>query len=230
MSFRKSKGKRNDPRKGVKRSPYNIPDELDLQIKQEKVDNLSSTLINGVQAKPLTDNQIKQLFREAVRKKWMHCKVKLSFLEKMKEPDLDSNTRRLWKWQCNICKKYFSSDEVEVDHKDTGGDRDFETMADAPEYARGILEVCHDDLQILCSDKEKGCHPIKSHAEKFGYSFEYARIDKEAIRWEKANKGVKNQRDILESLGVENAQSLKGKDIRQAYVNYLLSKQETNNE
>jgi len=227
MGFRASKGgKRSDPRKGVKRVPYNIPDELDLELKQEKVDNLSSTLINGIQAKPLTDNQIKQLFREAVRKKWMHCKVKLSFLEKMKEPDTDPNTRRLWKWECAICGNYFSSDEVEVDHKDSGGDRNFETMADAPEYARGILEVSHDDLQILCSDKENGCHPIKSHAETFGMSFEEARLEKISIRWEKRNKGVKKQRDILEALGVVDAQSLKGKDIRKAYVEYLKSKQE----
>ena len=225
MAYRARKGvKKSDPRNGVKRVPYNIPDTVDLELKQAKVDKLSTSLIDGVQAKPLTDNQIKQLFREAVRKKWMHCKVKLSFLEKMKEPDEDPDTRRLWKWQCSICKGYFSSDEVEVDHKDSGGDRHFETMAEAPEYARGILDVCHDDLQILCSDKEVGCHPIKSHAERYGMTFEDARVDKECIRWENSNKGVKVQRGLLKSFGIPDTELLKGKDIRKAYFNYLKEK------
>ncbi|AUR89235.1 hypothetical protein NVP1121O_207 [Vibrio phage 1.121.O._10N.286.46.C4] len=226
MGFRNTGGKgkkRNDPRKGVKRIPYNIPDDIDLKIHAVKVETLSKTLLEGVKAKPLTDTQIKQLFRDSVRKKWMHAPIKLSFLEKSKQPDLDPSSRRLWKWECAHCGYFFSQDEVEVDHL-IGGDRDFETMADAPEYARGVLEVSHDDLQILCSDKEHGCHPIKSHAERYGMSFEEAKIDKEAIRWEKANKGVKVQRDLLESLGVPDAQTLKGKEIRAAYVKYLTEK------
>ncbi len=214
------KGKRNDPRKGVKREKYNIPDELDVKLKREKVESLGKTLLEGNKAKPTTDNQIKQLFRSAVRLRWMHYPCKLAFLESKATPDYDENTRRLWKWQCNQCKGWFNKGEVEVDHI-KGGGRDFETMCDAPEYARGILDISFDDLQILCSDKQRGCHVVKSHSEVTGLSFEDARLDKQAIQWEKDNKGVAKQRSVLTSLGVVDADKLKGKDIRKAYFNYL---------
>ena len=216
-----SRGKRKDHRNGVKREKYNVPDSLDLELKVSKVEALSKTLDDTNKAKSISDTQIKALLRDATRKRWMHSKVKLSFLEFSAIPDYDENTRRLWKWQCAICNNFFNRTEVEVDHKYTGGDRDFETMCDSPVYVRGVLDVGWEDLQILCSDKEKGCHPIKSHAEKFGMTFEEARIEKIAIRWEKQNKGVQVQRGLLEKLGVENALSLKAKEIRKAYVEYL---------
>lgn len=221
---RKVVKKKSDKRKGVKRDKHNVPDEIDLKLKQDLVDSLSKSLTPDKRAKPLTDNQIKALFRDAVRRKWMFAKVKLSFLESMAIPDYNPNTKTLWLWQCNICKKMFKKEEVEVDHL-IGGDRDFDSMCDAPEHARGVLDVGWEDLQILCSDKEKGCHPIKSHAERYGMTFEEAKVDKAAIRWENENKGVQKQRDLLESYGVINTQSLKGKDIRQAYVEYLKSQE-----
>ncbi len=223
MAFRPAKkgSKRKDPRNGVKREKYNVPDELDLQLKQEKVDKLSKTLTEDKKAKPLTDAQIKGLFRDSVRKKWMYAPVKLSFLESQAIPDYDPNTRTRFKWQCNQCKGMFKKEEVEVDHVFQGGDRDFKTMCDAPEHARGILDVGWDDLQILCADKLKGCHPIKSHAEITGLSFEDARLDKEAIRWTKENKGVVNQRKLLSEMGIEGVDKVKATEVRQVYFEYL---------
>lgn len=227
MAFRPAKkgSKRTDPRKGVKRANYNVPDELDLELKQAKVDKLSKTLINGNQAKPLTDAQIKGLFRDSVRKKWMYAPVKLSFLESQAIPDYDPNTRTRFKWRCEICKNLYKQDAIEIDHR-KGGDRDFKTMADAPEYARGILEVSWDDLQVLCSEKGagKGCHEIKTHMEATGLSFEHARLDKQAIRWTKENKGVVNQRKLLKELGVQNTDKIKATEVRQAYFEYLKNK------
>lgn len=227
MAFRLAKKgvKRNDPRNGVKREKYNVPDEIDLQLKQEKVDKLSKTLVEGNKAKPLTDAQIKGLFRDSVRKKWMYAPVKLSFLESQAIPDYDPNTRTRFRWRCNECQNLYKADQIEIDHR-KGGDRDFLTMADAPDYARGILEVGWDDLQVLCKDEDKrfGCHSLKTHSELTGLSFEDAKLDKQAIKWTKENKGVVNQRKLLSELGILGVDKLKATEIRQAYFDYLKNK------
>lgn len=224
MAFRPAKkgSKRKDSRNGVKREKYNVPDELDLQLKQEKVDKLSKTLTEDKKAKPLTDAQIKGLFRDSVRRKWMYAPVKLSFLESQAVPDYDPNTRTRFKWRCEICKNLFLGASVEIDHK-IGGDRDFVTMTDAPTYARGILEVGWDDLQVLCADRGNtfGCHSIKTHMEATGLSFEDARLNKEAIKWTKENKGVVNQRKLLSEMGIEGLDKVKSTEVRQVYFEYL---------
>lgn len=119
--------------------------------------------------------------------------------------------------QCVFCKSWMAGSKLESDHiVVSDGCTDKRT-------AELFLWHCGgqtgSNFQLAC----KPCHKIKSYSEKRGISFEEAAIEKKAIEWEKQNKGVQVQRDLLSSLGVENAQFLKTKDIRKAYINYLKS-------
>lgn len=181
--IRKSKSKtpRPDKRKGEKRDSYNVPDDLDLQLLAQSLEKLSKGLDAEGRAKPINEQYLKNLFRSAVRKKWMSCNVKLHFLESGLEPDYDQNTRRRFKIQCNICKNYFTKAEIEIDH--IKQEQEFDSWDKATLWASAILDVGAKDLQRLCGE----CHSIKSHCDLLGldfnvkYDWNVAIADKQAI-------------------------------------------------
>lgn len=207
---------RKDKRKGVKRKHHNIPDEIDVEIKYQEYLKHSKGLDEDGRPKPLTENQLKQLIRSAVRKKWMSCSSKLAFLEKHRIPDTDPNSRRIWKWQCNHCKEFFGLDEVNVDHRYQ--EETFTELSQAFAWASSLLNAGGDeDLQVLCVPD----HEVKSHCDSTGLSWEDAILDKILIKWEGDNKGVVNQRSLLVSYGVPNADKLKAKEIRKALFDFM---------
>lgn len=181
--IRKSKSKtpRPDKRKGEKRDSYNIPDDLDLQLLAQSLEKLSKGLDAEGKAKPINEQYLKNLFRSAVRKKWMSSPQKLHFLESGLEPDYDVNTRRRFKIQCNICKNYFTKSEIEIDH--IHQPQEFDDWSKAIPWARAILDVGVKDLQRLCG----GCHDVKSHCDLLGldftkeYDWRFTVADKKAI-------------------------------------------------
>lgn len=193
---------RVDKRAGSKRESGNVPDELDLSLLKAKINKLCKTLNeDGSPKKPLDVNALKQLVRIAVRKKWMFSNTKLSFLNMSKVPDLDPTSRTRFKIQCNICKCMFKEADVEVDHIE--GEKEFTDLSKMMEWAKSILDVSFDDLQILC----KPCHKIKSHMDASGLSFEDAAIEKKAIAIIKESKG--NDKLWLESRGIRAASNAK---------------------
>ena len=120
---------------------------------------------------------------------------------------------------CVFCKEVMAGSKLECDHiVESEGCTDRRTAEKFLWHCGGQTST---NFQLVC----KPCHKIKSYAESKGISFEDARLEKQAIQWEKENKGVNVQRGLLESLGVENAQSLKAKEIRKAYIDYLKEKQ-----
>lgn len=182
--IRKSKSKtpKVDKRKGEKRDSYNIPDDLDLQLLSQSLEKLSKGLDGDGKAKPINEQYLKNLFRSAVRKKWMACPTKLHFLESGLEPDYDPNTRRRFKIQCNICNCYFTKAEIEIDH--IKQEQEFDSWDKATAWASAILDVGVQDLQRVCCE----CHLIKSHCDLLGLDFrneqdwKFAVADKEAIQ------------------------------------------------
>ncbi len=161
--------------------------------------------------------------RGCLRLAWKRHPTKLKVLkEKRKQirnPNPKGNKPTVFGFECEMCHKEFVLKEAQVDHINPAGS--LQCKGDIQGFVERLLWVTEEDLRLVC----KGCNSALALADKTGVSYEEAIREKEAIEWLKINKGVKKQRDILEALGVVDAQSLKGKDIRKAYVEYLKSKQ-----
>lgn len=213
--FRKKGGKSKTKRK-YKRKIYNIPDEEDIRLHQEKVEQLSKTLDDEGKPKPLTENAAKQLFRSAVRKRWMSCPSKLAFLESKMVPDYDPNTRRLWKVQCNICGGWFGKNEVNVDHIiPTEG---FTSWEEGIPWAKEILDAGGEGmLQILCEDE----HNIKSLSEMNNITFEEAKMLKPVIELEKSYKKASELQEFLMSKGFSKEDVSNKEKRRECIFKYL---------
>lgn len=172
---KKTKTPKVDKRKGVKRESYNVPDEVDLALWQAEYEKHAKKLDKDGYRKPITETEIVGWVRKKLDDIWMSCPQKLAFLEKMRVPDYDPNTRRTSKWQCNITKEWFNKTEVQVDH--IKGEHEFTRLDQLVEFANKRFMVGYNDLQILSTE----AHSIKTHAERYGMTYEEAKIDKQAI-------------------------------------------------
>lgn len=157
--------------------------------------------------------------RGCLRLAWKRHPTKLKVLKErrkqIKNPNPRGNKSTVFGFECEMCHKEFPLKEGQVDHINPAGS--LQVKEDIQGFVERLLWVTEEDLRLVC----KACNNALAVSEKLGISYEDAVIEKQAIQWEKDNKGVKVQRDLLESYGVEGVQSLKGKDIRKAYVQYL---------
>ena len=127
-------------------------------------------------SKPIGEKQLISLIRTAVRKQWMMSPTKLSFIESKKIPETDPNQKKRKHYViCNICKQHFTVSHTQVDH--IVGNIPFTDLSQSLTYAQSVLNVCHNDLQILC----KPCHEIKTYSEKHNITFKQAKIAKHII-------------------------------------------------
>ena len=55
----------------------------------------------------LDEKEACNIMRTAVRRCWMRHPIKLLALDLNTEPDLDPNTRTIWKVKCDHCGEYF---------------------------------------------------------------------------------------------------------------------------
>lgn len=112
---------------------------------------------------------------------WNRHPIKLNYLKSkgvMKENTNPRSMKRfpkVKKFECEECKRFFSTQEVEVDHKE--GNKSLKSMDDLRSFIESMIEVRQEDLQILC----KTCHKVKSFSERNGISFEEAEAEKAAI-------------------------------------------------
>lgn len=150
------------------------------------------------EAQKNTEKKQLSVVRSAIRKAWMRHPVKLLKLELATTGDYDDSNRRTWKRQCEQCKQWFKNDDVQVDH--IIGEHKMTTFDDIPNFARSILDVTLDDLQLLC----KPCHDIKGYAEGQGITFEEARFEKRVIAWI-GDRTVTMQKAELHNIFGENA-------------------------
>lgn len=178
MRNRKKGGKRKDRRGGVKRNKHNIPDSIDLKLLQEDLEKFKSKLDSEGR---LTDKAAATMLRSAIRQVWMRAPNKLAFLLERQIPDVDVNTRRRWKFKCEMCEGWFSKSDVEVDH--IKGNHSLKSPHDFPSYYDNILNAKPEEMQLAC----KPCHENKTYAESLGIDIEEAKIVKRAIWIEKEN-------------------------------------------
>ena len=82
---------------------------------------------------------------------WSKYPVKYQALQDARKPYKGDDKRTKWTYQCNICKKWFKTKEVEVDHIEPAGSlKDYE---DLPGFAQRLF-CSKENLQVLC----KPCH------------------------------------------------------------------------
>jgi len=154
-------------------TPYNIPSEADLAKLRAELDAFLKKLRDdGYNSRYDAESQLVSLCVQGLRLHWMSCPTKLAFQLSRKEPDLDLSTRRKFKFKCDGCGEYFTQTQVDVDHKiPAGGATTWEQL---PTFARNLLQVRFDDLQLLCNDNDMSCHPLKTLGEKYGKDIAWA--------------------------------------------------------
>lgn len=112
---------------------------------------------------------------------WEKNPIKLEFLKERTVKIKNTNPRSMKRFPtvnagcCDMCGVTFKMTEMQVDHK-LGG-HSLKTFEDISSFIHGIVFVKKEDLQLLC----KGCHDIKTYAERQGISLEEAAQLKEAI-------------------------------------------------
>lgn len=102
-----------------------------------------------------TEARYWQFIRSALRKAWVKYPVRYQVLQEARRPFTGSDKRTKWEYQCNSCKNYFKSKEVQVDHIESAG------KLTSYEHLAGFVKrlFCEaDNLQVLCKD----CHDKKT--------------------------------------------------------------------
>lgn len=162
----------------------------------------------------LSDKKMCTILRSSVRTTWMMSPVRLLKLEMGRIADMDESTRTKWLIECEHCNNKFKMPDVEVDH--VKGEHKLASLSDVEQFARSILDVTLDDLQIIC----KPCHALKTYAERYNVSFEYATIELKVIDWLKVTKTPK-QNEFLLSVGFDKSGLTNPVKRRDAYRTYL---------
>lgn len=153
-----------------------------------------------------------------LRKVWKNSMLRPVTEEEKRKKLFHPSTKKVG--QCVFCKTDMAGSKLECDHIiESEGCTSKETAEQFLWHCGGQTS---ENFQLVC----KPCHKAKSLQIKLGLAtIEDAFREKAAIQWLKDVKGIQKQRDMLEKLGVEGAQSLKAKEIRPAYVKYLESLQ-----
>lgn len=106
-----------------------------------------------------TTSRYFSFIRSALRQAWNKYPVKYQCLNNAKRPSQLDDKRTKWEYQCNECKGWFKTKEVQVDHKESAGS--LKTYEDLPDFVRRLF--CElDNLQVLC----KVCHDKKTKEER----------------------------------------------------------------
>ena len=142
----------------------------------------------------IDDKEVLSSVRTMIRSTWGDSIFKTEFLKSNSVLIKNTNTRSMKrfpmvrKYQCAICKEYFSGTEVELDHLDSENAlTEYEHIND---FFKTIVLTSPDKLQVLCKDKKTkklgvtrfGCHGIKTYQERYNVSFEQALAEKKAIK------------------------------------------------
>lgn len=94
--------------------------------------------------------------RSALRRASVKYPVKYQVLQEARRPYSGKDKRTKWEYSCSICKKWFKTKDVEVDHIKPVGS--LLKYSDLDRFCRRLF--CEkDNLQVLC----KSCHGEKTH-------------------------------------------------------------------
>ena len=126
--------------------------------------------------------------RGVLRKGWSRHPIKILFLQSVRQRIENTNPRSMkrfpttWGCQCSLCGGMFPQAEIEVDHIEAAGG--FKSIHDIGEWAAKLFLVDFKSIRAVC----KGCHKVKSYAERMGLTFEEAQAVKAAIEFCKRPK------------------------------------------
>ena len=126
-----------------------------------------------------------QWMRGQMRRAWSRHPVKVAYMHNhRKRVPLGRITTKnpkglVWGCQCEHCKQEFKQTECEVDHIDAAGS--FKGWEDFEAWMTKLMHINFDSIRIVC----KECHRIISYAERMGYTFEEAKLEKEVIAFTK---------------------------------------------
>lgn len=97
--------------------------------------------------------------RSGLRAMWQKWPVKWQVLTDARRAYSGPDKRVKWEYQCNICKGWFKTKEVSVDHIVPAGS--LKSYEDLPGFVERLL--CEaDNLQVACSE----CHSKKTKEER----------------------------------------------------------------
>lgn len=146
----------------------------------------------------LSEKEVMTWWRASIRRVWSKSPPLLKFIKDNEMLVENTNPRsmkrypKVKKYKCEIDNQLYGSNDIEIDH--IKGEHPCTSYSDAESFLQSIVFVTPDDLQVL----SKKNHKIKTHGERYGYSFEEAKVKKEIIALTKSNKVV----DKLKELGV----------------------------
>lgn len=100
-------------------------------------------------------NKLRAMFRRA----WSKDPKRYDCLKANRRKYEGNNKRQRFEHQCNICKKWFKQDDVQIDHIEPAGS----FLELTPEcMGNFVYRLFEGRLQKLCSS----CHKIKTKAER----------------------------------------------------------------
>ena len=107
----------------------------------------------------MTEAAFWSMIRSALRQKSRWWKPVSQCKQESKRAYKGKNKRQKWEYQCNKCKGWFKSDEVNVDHIEPAGS--LNCAEDLPVFVETLF--CEqNNLQVLC----KTCHDEKTKLER----------------------------------------------------------------
>ena len=145
----------------------------------------------------IPEKEVATNFRQAVRSMWSDGIFKKDFYAKNAVEIINTNPKsmkrfpKVKKYQCAICKDYFSAIDTELDH--IVSENTMTSLEHAEDFIKNIFFTTPKNLQILCKDKKSkakdskgfvthfGCHNIKTYFERYNVSFEKAKTEKQII-------------------------------------------------
>lgn len=139
-----------------------------------------------------------QWMRGQMRRAWSRHPVKVAYMHNhRKRVPLGRVTVKnpeglVWGCECEHCHQEFKQTECEVDHIDAAGS--FKGWHDFEAWMTKLMHINFNSIRVVC----KECHRIISYAERMGYSFEEAKLEKKVIAFTKLP--VSEQVDLLPHL------------------------------
>ncbi len=163
-----------------------------------------------------------QWMRGQMRRAWSRHPVKVSYMHnhRIRVPlgrvTANNPEGLVWGCECEHCHELKKQSECEVDHIDAAGS--FKGWEDFEPWMHKLMHINWNSIRVVCKD----CHRIISYAERMGYTFEEAKLEKEAIAFSKLS--VPTQKGLLCQAGFENEDIANAKKRRAAWKQYLVSK------
>jgi hypothetical protein len=106
----------------------------------------------------MTEAAFWSMIRSALRQKSRWWKPIAECKKLARRISKSKNKRQKWEYQCKKCKKWYKSDQVNVDHIEQAGS--LRSYEDLPRFVETLF--CEqDNLQVLC----KSCHDEKTKLE-----------------------------------------------------------------